>query len=176
MKRILDAINKDLQYNNHYSALYVSLSLIDSCAKIEYHKNENRYVAWLNKYYLPLYERDLMNPMLPANAIYQLRCSVLHEGTNHIKIHDKKKYNDIKGLSKIILVATPFIHRNIVTINNNIVEIQLSVAEFVKEITNSILKWMENKNEGDYELDFSIETGAWSTTTFDGFTAIKVCE
>jgi hypothetical protein len=57
MKRILDAINKDLEIENYYSALYVSLSLIDACARIEYNNHNNnrndgeRYVNWLNQYY-----------------------------------------------------------------------------------------------------------------------------
>ena len=183
MKRILDSIKKDLEIYNYYSALYVSLSLIDTCAKIEYnipsiknHDNKdsyvNRYVNWLNQYYLPLYEKDINNPMIPANAIYQYRCSVLHESTNYIDKNNRKKYNDIKDLYRIIL-TTDSSHRNKSAVSNGketIEEIQLNVKKFVEEIIYSILKWMENKSDKDYELKFSIETGSWSSTTLDGVT------
>jgi hypothetical protein len=173
MKRILDAINKDLEIKNYYSALYVSLSLIDACARIEYnnHNNRDRYVNWLNQYYLPLYEKDINNPMIPANAIYQLRCSVLHESTNYIDKNSRKKHNDIKDLYRIIL-TTCLSHRNKAIVHNNkktIEEIQLSVKIFVVEIIDSVSEWMKNKEE-KCKLEFSIETGSWSTTTLDGAT------
>jgi len=179
MKRILDAVNKDLEINNYYSALYVSLSLIDVCAKIEYNNinNKERYVNWLNKYYLPLYEKNINNPMIPANAIYQFRCSVLHESTNYINKDNRKKHDDIKNLYKIILF-TGSSHRNKSTVSNGkeiIEEIQINVKNFIEEIINSISKWMKNKSDKDYELNFTIETGPWSSTTLDGVTGFFNC-
>jgi len=172
MKRILDAINKDLEINNYYSALYVSLSLIDVCAKIEYNtpKNKERYVNWLNQYYLPLYEIDTNNPMVPANAIYQFRCSVLHESTNYFGENNRKNTLDIKNLYRIIL-TTGSSHRNKSIVSNSketIEEIQLNIKIFVEEIINGISKWMKHKSDKDYELNFTIETGSWSSTTLDG--------
>jgi hypothetical protein len=148
---------------------------VDACARIEYNisNNRERYFNWLNQYYLPLYEKDIDNPMVSANAIYQLRCSVLHEGTNYVDENNRKKYSnsDIKFLYRFIL-STGLSHRNKSTVSNNsetIEEIQLNINMFVKEIINSIEKRMENSDK-KYDLDFTIETGAWSTTTLDGAT------
>jgi len=179
MKRIIDAINKDLEIKNYYSALYVSLSLIDACARIEYNisgNNRKRYVNWLNQFYLPLYEKDKNNPMIPANAIYLFRCSVLHESTNYIDENNRKKHDDIKDLYRIIL-TTDLSHRNKSIVSNGIEtieEIQVNIKIFIEEIIESILKWMKNKPDNDYKMNISIEEGHWSTTTLGGATGFVI--
>ena len=171
MKRILDAIESCLKSENYYGALYVSLSLIDACAKIEYPSKKNRYTLWLNDHYLPLFEEDCSKPMLPSSAIYQLRCSILHESSNIINKNDLHKDKD--GLHKIILTTTPS-HRNKATVSNGIetiTEIQLNVILFIKEIIKSITTWMTKKSPKETKLNFTIETEKWSSSTVGGATA-----
>ena len=181
MRRILNAIAKDLEICNYYSALYVGLSLIDACAKIEYkgQSTPNRcfYVDWLNKYYVPLYEINFDDQILPATAIYQLRCSVVHESTNLINKYNVLKHKDISNLYRIILTVTPS-HRNRALVsdrNNTIDEIQLNIVSFIEEITSSICNWMENRLENEYQLNFSILENNWSTENIGSAVGFNEC-
>jgi len=175
MKRILDAIENDIKNENYYGALYMALSLIGACANKEnpsINEDGKKYIAWLDKYYLPLFEQDCSNPMLPPKAIYKLRCSVLHESSNIIN-----KDIDGKPLYKIILITRQY-HRNDFTSSDGVTtvhEIQLNVCSFIKEIVESITKWMATKPPDQTTLDFTIETGAWSSTTVGGATAFIDC-
>jgi hypothetical protein len=175
MKRILDAIENNLKNENYYGALYMALSLIGACANKEnpsINGDGKKYIAWLEKYYLPLFEKDCSRPMLPSKAIYKLRCSVLHESSNIID-----KDIDGKPLHKIILI-TRSSHRNDCIVSNGVMtvhEIQLNVGLFVGEIVESITKWIAIKPPEQTTLDFTIETGAWESATVGGATAFKDC-
>jgi hypothetical protein len=181
MKRIIEAIQKDLEINNYYSALYVGLSLIDTCSKIEFPKitsNGKRYINWLNTFFVPLYELYIAEQIFPANAIYQLRCSVLHESTNYIDQQNRIKYQDIKNLYRVVITETPS-HRNKASISNGketIDEIQINILRFIQEIIYSIEKWMEQKRPEDYSLKFSINLENWSSAILDGKQAFKQCK
>jgi hypothetical protein len=179
MQRLINSLKTDIQNKNYYSAIFIGLSLIDICSKIEYdiRNNHQRFTKWLNTFFLPLYERDIPNPFIPANAIYQLRCSVLHEGTNTIDENNKEKYEDIKNLYRIIFTLTPS-HRNKSSIGkepNIIEEIQINIHTFIEEIINSIQIWMSTKDKSSYTLDFSIENISWSTTDKNGACGFKDC-
>ena len=87
MIKIIDTIENALQRDDYYSALYVTLALIDTCAFKEFFNKENnnkRYTLWLNKYYIPLFD-DINNPIIDSNSIYQLRCSILHERQTYLR-------------------------------------------------------------------------------------------
>jgi hypothetical protein len=180
MQRIINAIESDLENKNYYSGLYVGLSLIDACSKIEYpliQKNHQRYTNWLNQYFILLFEPFINEQIFPANAIYQLRCSVLHESTNYINKKDRSKYPDIENLYQII-ITNSLSHRNRVKISNDgktIDEIQINVESFIKEIVKSIKEWMKKKDTKEYTLKFSIELDKWSSTEINGHYGFKDC-
>jgi hypothetical protein len=180
MQRILNAIRNDLDNKNYYAALYVGLSLIDACSKIEFPEmkgNHKRYTNWLEKYYIPLYEPYIDEQIFPGNAIYQLRCSVLHESTNYINENDRKKYKDIENLYQIIITNSSS-HRNKATVSNGentIDEIQINIVMFINEIIKSIQQWMSVKNPNDFKLKFSIDLEKWSSTELNGSYGFKDC-
>ncbi len=164
MKRIVEAIKKDLESKNYYSATYVSLSLVDACAKIEYPvitNNKARYIEWLKNFFIPLHERDKDNPMLPSKDIYHFRCSILHESSTSINLNKQSDYNK-KNIQNFILTTTSS-HRN-VAISGKFKEIQINIHKFIEEILESIEVWMSKKKEEEYKLDFTIEEKKWSSS------------
>lgn len=67
----------DIALNNklYLTALTAALTLPDVCGKAEYpdSKTKKRYTDWFNKY--------VPDAGIPAENVYALRCSLLHEGS-----------------------------------------------------------------------------------------------
>ena len=87
MKRFIADLEKSINAELYYSALFLGLSLIDICASIEYpnfknikqnkgtkSKTYNRYMKWADTFFIPLFEYDPANPILSAENLYALRC------------------------------------------------------------------------------------------------------
>lgn len=97
IERIIDDINKALDAEAYMAALSLVLTLPDICAKAEYREkgisNKERYTKWYDDY-IGMYEKsptlsgETETPYLNGEVIYQLRCSVLHQGTPNV-IKDK---------------------------------------------------------------------------------------
>lgn len=93
INKLIGEINQALDNNLYLIALNTALTLPDICGKAEYpaeSKSSNRYKKWYQKY-IGKYEqcsRDKENnirfPYLSDNIIYQLRCSLLHQGNPNI--------------------------------------------------------------------------------------------
>ncbi len=92
IERIINDINKALGAEAYMAALSLALTLPDICAKAEYGDtlgNKVRYIKWYNEY-IGQYEKASTSsnlevlPYLSGEVLYQLRCSVLHQGTPNI--------------------------------------------------------------------------------------------
>lgn len=99
IKRLIDDVNKALDVEAYIAALSLGLALPDICAKAEYGnslKNKERYIKWFDKY-IGQYERPPVKsgetemPYLNGEVVYQLRCSVLHQGNPNV---DSDKIKD----------------------------------------------------------------------------------
>lgn len=99
INRLIDDINKALDAEAYMAALSLVLTLPDICAKAEYGDslgNKERYIKWFDEY-IGQYEKpptksgEMEMPYLSGEVVYQLRCSVLHQGTPNI---DSKKIID----------------------------------------------------------------------------------
>ena len=96
--KMIDEINKALDLGLYLCALSLALTLPDICGKAEY-PNANvttRYIEWFNEY-IGKYEKcpqrndeDEILPYASGEVIYQLRCSLFHQGSTDINI---KKIN-----------------------------------------------------------------------------------
>lgn len=91
--RIIDDINKALEAEAYMAALSLVLTLPDICAKAEYGKTgKANYINWFDENIgqyekAPIEPGETEMPHLSGEVVYQLRCSMLHQGTPNI---DKK--------------------------------------------------------------------------------------
>lgn len=99
ISRLIQDVNKALDAEAYMAALSLVLTLPDICAKAEYGdslKNKERYIKWFDEY-IGQYEKPPVKsgatemPYLSGEVVYQLRCSVLHQGTPNI---DNSKIKD----------------------------------------------------------------------------------
>lgn len=97
--KIVNEIREALSNNLYFVALMSSLTLPDICGKAEYPTERNskkRYISWydenIGEYEKnPIDENDM--PYLSGKIIYNLRCSLLHDGNpnlNNEKLDEKK--------------------------------------------------------------------------------------
>lgn len=92
IKRLIDDVNKALDAEAYMAALSLVLTLPDVCAKAEYGDslgNKARYIKWYDEHIgqyekAPIKSGEVEMPYLSGEVIYQLRCSVLHQGTPNI--------------------------------------------------------------------------------------------
>lgn len=102
MNRFTSAIRRSLELKNWYSALYLSLTLPDVCARLESPDGKttgDRYAAWFNEYMAQHYRHSVGgNPephtFLSGNDCYALRCALLHEGGADITSQRKREALD----------------------------------------------------------------------------------
>lgn len=99
IEKIINEIKLSLKNQLYISALTLVLTLPDICGKAEYpnEKTKIRYIKWYNDN-IGQYEKppvpsnkqcDL--PYLSGEVVYQLRNSVLHQGTPNIDIDNIKE-------------------------------------------------------------------------------------
>ena len=87
--RLVQDIQKALDNNLYFVALNSALTLPDICGKVAFpeKRNKERYILWYDEE-IGKYEKnpkDTENmPYLSGNVIYNLRCSILHEGNPNI--------------------------------------------------------------------------------------------
>jgi len=92
IERLIDDVSKALDAEAYMAALSLVLTLPDICAKAEYGdslKNKERYIKWFDEYIgqyekAPIKEGEVEMPYLSGEVVYQLRCSVLHQGNPNI--------------------------------------------------------------------------------------------
>lgn len=94
LELIVEEVRKQLEADNHLSALMIALTIPDICGKILYPKDKcgERYRKWFDMY-IGDYEqspfakedekwRDM--PYMDGRSCYKLRCSLLHSGSDDI--------------------------------------------------------------------------------------------
>ncbi len=87
-ERIILDVDKALDAEAYLSALALMMTIPDICAKAEYGDKigkKARYIKWFDEYIgqynrAPIKEGDMVMPYLSGEFVYQLRCSILHEG------------------------------------------------------------------------------------------------
>ena len=139
MRQFIAAVNKALENENWYAALFISLTLPDICGKVQYHclnSSEKRYVQWFNKYLSNKYTHGVgpdrqKHVFLSGEDCYALRCSLLHEGADVISHQRCRKVLDS------FLFLTTGSHCNYCNVNGHTF-LQLNVSNFCKDICDSV--------------------------------------
>ncbi len=125
--KIIEEINIALDNDLYFVALNSVLTLPDICGKAEYpsEKTSDRYKHWYQKY-IGEYEqepeekmRDSGFPYLSGDVVYDLRCSLLHQGNpnlsneKHINkfeliIEDKNEFDVYADMASMTLSIKPY--------------------------------------------------------------------
>ncbi len=139
MKHLINSVNKSLDNGNYISALYLSLTLPDICARIESIDNKTskkKYIEWFNAYLSQQYKHRIGSEnkehvFLTGDDLYALRCAVLHEGRLDISEQSAKKIHD----KFLFTIGHPHLRQ----INS---VLQLDVSSFCKEICKGVSEWL----------------------------------
>ena len=107
--KIIEDINKSLDNDCFITALALALTLPDICGKAKYpneKRNNVRYINWYDECigsHEQCTDDDAQMPYLSGEVVYQLRCSLLHQGNPNIN-KDKVKEEQCK-IDRFILVT-----------------------------------------------------------------------
>lgn len=150
MKRFTDAGRQSVRNNNLYAALSLALTIPDICGSLEDPgpgKSQARYRKWCKQWIEPKYTTQIPDPItgrqhvwITDEQIYQLRCSLVHSGSDEIEQHkrtgvdrffffDQTRPNSIQKFSNCSL--------NGVTANL----ICLSAADFCEKMYEAAEAW-----------------------------------
>ena len=171
----IEALEKCIQTENWYGALFIALTLPDICAKIEYPDEKNssakRYIQWFDRYLKKHYETsrnaiplssklEALTALIPAGIgggrkketfltgpdFYALRCAYLHEGSDEITSQRKR---DI--LEKFEFVQP----RKGMIFHNNLKSgkiLQLQVSELSREVICGVQTWLNEIKEDETKM------------------------
>lgn len=147
MKRFTDAGRQAFKQGNVYAGLSVALMLPDICAALETPGDgpTKRYLRWCRQWVQPKFMGGTNSDGTPfirvrAENIYQLRCSLFHEGTTEIAV-DKRT-----GVDRF-LVFDDTANAHLTTFNNCVLNgelmsfVQLKGSLFSEEIFKSVDEW-----------------------------------
>jgi len=96
LDKLIKEIMSSLDNKNYLSALALTLTLPDICAKIAYPKMKcvgERYTQWYNDYIYKYESTDELGNLgkVDGRAVYELRCKLLHDGSSDIGEYMKKQ-------------------------------------------------------------------------------------
>lgn len=151
MERFIGSIERSLQSENWFGALFLALAIPDVCGALETPGvgNGKRYKRWFNQNMAPLYQRKnpidpamlarlgwtdekiarTQAPLFNADDCYAFRCSCLHAGmTETVRSH-------------IHFVAPPG-NGNIVHLNLIDDVLQMQIDQFCLEVCRATRKWL----------------------------------
>lgn len=152
----------------YYGALYMTLSLVGSCAKKQYPTlNDNKsYQSWIEEYYHPLCRSLHNNMIIPAFTIYKFRCALIHESSLDV-IEDKS------CAPHEFYLTTQNIHFVVWSGQQTV----LNVKAFILELLQAIERWLTTFTAAGHDATCSLEitTGLLSTKPRNGITLLKDC-
>jgi len=147
MERFITAINKAIDDENWYAALFIALPLPDICGEIE-NPNEgigSRYRSWCERYIVPKYtswvgttDAGHQHIFLSAGDCYALRCACLHGGSDDVTGQKARE-----TLERFMFVA-PHI-RKTHHCNQYGKALQLQVDIFCKDMCEGVKQWLKDK-------------------------------
>lgn len=148
MKDFIVAIDKALQDENWYGALFISLTIPDICGRLQYPKlkTEARYVGWFEKYLKDKYTSRVgvlgeEHIFLSGEDCYAFRCALLHEGTDDITRQKSRKV-----LEKFFFTTTgshcTYMQDNHVNGKRIPTTLQLNVERFCRDISSAAEVWL----------------------------------
>lgn len=171
--RLVQDIRKALEHELYFVALSSALILPDICGKAAYpekRSSRERYILWydeeIGKYEKSPKDKDNM-PYLSGEVIYNLRCSLLHEGNPNMK-NDRLKTNlPIDHFSLVVEKAKSFdIYSDSSSItdfgNKDIREYSMNVRRICMILCNVAESYYKRNKE---KFQFNYEIIDWDEVT-----------
>lgn len=171
--RLVQDIRKALEHELYFVALSSALTLPDICGRAAYpekRSSRERYILWydeeIGKYEKSPKDKDNM-PYLSGEVIYNLRCSLLHEGNPNMK-NDRLKTNlPIDHFSLVVEKAKPFdIYSDSSSItdfgNKDIREYSMNVRRICMILCNVAESYYKRNKE---KFQFNYEIIDWDEVT-----------
>ncbi len=144
MRDLLDQVDKALQANLYYVALFVSLAIPDICGAIgstSGQATKTKYVDWFDKYVGQRY-----SGFLTADDCWFFRCSLMHQGSSQ---HPKSMYSRILFVEPT--ATTGVFHCNVLNGALNI-----DVRIFCCDILSGALSWLQqHQGTAVYQRNYS---------------------
>jgi len=165
MKNLVSSVERALEQENWYAALFMALAFPDLCGNIQYPAlpSKERYIKWFDEYLSNEYTREVgptreKHVFLSGEDCYALRCSLLHEGRDIVSPQRCRKALDS------FLFITSGAHCNYFTVNGHTF-LQLNVRKFCGDVCASVQTWLidvANDNTIQKRLSETIEIKASS--------------
>jgi hypothetical protein len=145
---IIDEIRNSSEIGNFYSAVVLVLTIPGICASIDSDKghtlgrDKKLYTKWLDKYTVFKHKKKYLN----STNVYYLRCKILHNGRLLKNKIDKNGFDiQLKYPSNAVISSTDGSGVPLILIGDNERTIVwINIDEFIKNITDGIVKWREN--------------------------------
>ena len=161
-------MNRALDANCYLAALSIALTLPDICGKAAFPaetKVSRRYINWFDEH-IGVYEKNLSGgksddeiPYLSGEVVYQLRNSVLHQGTPNVeKDAIKKSQNKIDNFQLVIEQKNKFdIYSDSAgIINNKYREYRVNVRRLCLIVSKTAACYYNDNKEKFNFFNFSI--------------------
>ena len=164
--KITEDIKRALEYNLYFVALSSALTLPDICGKAEYPNERNskkRYILWYDEY-IGKYEKcpdSIENmPWLSGEVIYNLRCSMLHEGNPNMNNESLKNELPINRFSLVVEKNKEFCSSvdtgSVTSIGGKIIrEYRMNVRRICK-ILCSVAEFYYKDNKEKFHFNYEI--------------------
>ncbi len=125
----IDAIEKSIENENYYSAVFLTLMLPSICGALESDDGRDsgaRYIDWYKKY--------VTNLAMSGDDCYLLRCSLLHQAST---IHPASTFQRV-------IFTYPIPSGN--TLHNNVMNdaLNLDIPRFCTEIIAGARQWLKD--------------------------------
>ncbi|ENW05768.1 hypothetical protein [Acinetobacter beijerinckii] len=159
MQQYLDSIKLSLTTNNYFGAITIALTLPDICAYVNSSNNKTsskKYCKWfdkyLGKYYSEIFIDEFKNENtavvnLIAQECYATRCSLLHQGTHHIRhqrILDDAEHATVSSVHFMSLGYGAYLR------NGDI--LFLDVDFFCENMINAVETWMRDISSDRHKM------------------------
>lgn len=158
MLDIIGDIERALQGKAYFSALALSLAIVEKCAKVENDGDGGKinYSKWADKHLFEGYKdhdrKTSFGKILPymnGEILYQLRCSMLHDvssGLDYNRITDKE--NKLSSFVLIIVEYNEFLPDSIHSVNDqNEKEIDIYIEPLCHKICEAAKQYYEKNKD-----------------------------
>jgi hypothetical protein len=132
MDDLIAAIKQNLETQNYYSALFLTLVLPSICGALESENGQDsseKYKGWYNRY--------ITNSNLNGEDCYFLRCSLLHQG---LTAHYRSSFSKV-------LFAIP--NNQLAVLHENVIDdvLNLYIPLFCENILSAVKIWLVDMND-----------------------------
>lgn len=137
MQKIINSVYKALDNQNWHAALFVSLTLPDICAALEYEKTSGKgYSKWVEE------NLTQYKGFLSGNDCYALRCALLHQGKDDVS--DQKKQEVLEHYVFLTKGAHCNLFKDCVFNGEKKSFLQLNVQIFCKDVCKAVEVWLNS--------------------------------